>query len=187
MADAPYSAVLFVHIMAAMGLFMSVALTLAGYLGARSSRTLREVRLWLSLASRADHALPVVALAQLASGLWLVHDRWRWGTAWIDVALGWFLATLILGPLLNGRPLAALARQVAEGHDGPVPEALAAKLRSRRLGASLLGLTGSTAGMLWLMVTKPGLAGAVAAVAIGAAVGLAAARLLPARGAGAVR
>jgi hypothetical protein len=180
MADQPYSAVLFVHIMAAIALFAGITLTLVGYQRARASSTTEEAAMWLSLAVRADHALPLVALLQLGSGAWLVRDRWPWDAAWVEVALAWFLAMLVLGPLLNGRPLAALSREARRAAHGPLPPTLASRLHSRRLAASLFGMAGSTVGMVWLMATKPGLAGSVAAVTVGAAVGLVVARALSA-------
>ena len=170
-----YTLVLFVHILGALGLFVTTGITHLVLARLRRARTVAQAREWLEVAHAVAKVEPLVALALLGPGLYLTATAWGWRVAWIDVALGALLAMVVVGSAVGGPRVAARARAAAEAPDGPVPAALRARLDDPVLWTLARVATALYLGIVFLMVVKPGLAGSLAALGAALALGLASA------------
>jgi hypothetical protein len=160
-----YSVALFLHVVGAVLLF--TALTVEG-VGLRQLRGAPgDLRLASSVLGLNRFVGPVAGLAVLVPGLYMTAASWGW-TAWILVGLvSW---ALIAGfGAATGIRIMRLGRRAAAA---PEPEA-SRRLQDPVFPASWLVRAGLAMGVLFLMTVKPGLAGSLAAVLVGAAAGLA--------------
>jgi uncharacterized membrane protein len=149
---------LFGHLLGAF-LFVS-GTTVAGvaYEAGRRRSSTAEIALLLGLARIGAALVGAGMLAVLAFGLWLVHlGGWGYGAAWVDAAIGLFVAAAVLGGYGGQAP--KRARQLASrlaGDGQPVTDDL------RRLLADRTALFMNYASVvlvvvvLVLMVWKPG-------------------------------
>jgi hypothetical protein len=144
-----YSIALFLHVVGALLLF--VTLTVEGV-------ALRQVRR-AATAEAAEGAAAVLGV--LIPGLYMTATSWGW-VAWIVVALASWLAVAVLGAV-NGIRIGALARA----------QALLTGIRNPMFLISWTTRVGIVLGVVFLMTVKPGTAGAVVAIVVAAAAGLA--------------
>ena len=172
-----YTIALFTHIVGVLGIFTSVTLELASLFGLRRARLLEEVRAWASLHQVIAWAFPLAALLTLGSGLFLALDAWGWKVPWIDVAFFTFIAMGLHGRF-NASRHQQLHRSLGEAVSGPVPAELLPRLNDPVLWSSTLLLTAIGLGVVFLMVVKPDLLGALIALAIAIVVGLGASLVL---------
>ena len=168
-----YSLVLFVHVLGALGLFVTTGIGQLVLARLRRAQTVAQARDWLEVAQGVARVEPLVALVLLGAGLYLTATAWGWRVAWIDVALGALLGVVVIGSAVGGPRVVARARAAAEAPEGPIP----AELRTRLDDPVLWTLARVTAalqlGIVYLMVVKPGLLGSLAALGVALALGLA--------------
>ena len=175
-----YPLVLFLHIIAALGLFAAIGLEWAGLVNLRRAATAGQAREWARLlgALRAV-GMPSVLLI-LASGIYMMATRWG-GQAWIGAAFGGIVLMAVLGGAVTGRRVGPLVR-AARKEEGPVSGELAARLRDPFLLGSLCLRTAIGLGIVFLMTLKPAASGALATMAAALVLGLAAGFLTRSRG-----
>src|SRR5579863_7156292 len=107
-----YSAVLFVHVVSAMGIFAALSLEAVGLFRLRKATSASEARLWLEFAP----GLPALTIASfvfmLLSGIFIATQSSEWMLAWLRVALG---ALLLIAPLgaITGRRMRAIRKACA--------------------------------------------------------------------------
>jgi hypothetical protein len=106
-------------------------------------------------------------LAVLAAGLWLAIDAWSW-QGWIIAGLVGWTARVLLGDPLTGKGLRAMAAE-AKTADGTIPASLLARIHHPRLWSPVLTRAGLIAGVITVMVAKPGLVAALRVLLAGAA------------------
>jgi hypothetical protein len=151
--------VLYIHLLALLLLTGAAAVTHVAYAAMRRARTLSEADGWRRLSASAARAFRVAALGLVASGAYLVSDRWSWGAAWVIAGLVGLAVIVALGELLHGRHGRALGRAIAEARgphgDGPVTVRVARVLESRLAIASSYAPTLLMLGVVYLMVAKP--------------------------------
>jgi len=162
-----YSLALFLHVVGALLLF--VTLTVEGV----ALRLLRRAAA-AAEATGASGMLrvnrivgPISAVGVLVPGLYMTATSWG-AVAWIVVALISWVLIAALGAF-NGIRILALERSLA--NEGG-PYALA-QLRNPFFLESWLARVGIALGIIFLMTVKPGALGAVIAVVIAAAAGMA--------------
>ena len=112
------------------------------------------------------------ALLTIGSGLYLALSAWGL-PGWIQVALGSII--LLLPPLVAGviEPrLHAILKLVGTLAEGPLPPALAARLRDPLLATALHIDFMVVLGIVFLMTTKPTLLGSIFAIAVAVVLGL---------------
>jgi hypothetical protein len=161
-----YSIALFVHIVGALLLF--VTLTVEGIALRQLHRAATMEAAQVAAASLRLNRIvgPLSALGVLIPGLYMTATTWGW-VAWIVVGLASWLAIAVLGAV-NGIRILALERS----------QALLTGIRNPIFLISWSTRAGIALGVVFLMTVKPGAAGAVLAILLAAAAGAALAVVL---------
>jgi hypothetical protein len=184
--------VLFLHIAVAIVAFSMAGIMHVGLQMVARGGRVEEIRSWSQVMHRIEPLFPVMALALLGLGAWLVHlgdnpeDGFGFGVGWILTAI----VTLVVVEAIGGAVLAprgkALSQMVHEAADGAVPANVSAAVRDPALWYAAHVTTGAFLAVVFVMAAKPDGAWAVLFVAIGAVVGALASRAqlqaLPAAG-----
>jgi hypothetical protein len=147
-----YSAVLFVHIVSALGIVAALSLAAVTLARLRRATTISEARLWIEFAPGVP-ALAIVSLAfLLLSGIFMTSQTSGWTLAWPRVGLG---ALLLIAPLgvVTGRRLRAI--QIACAASKPNESDILAKLRDPFLVFSMNMRIALVLGIVLLMTAKP--------------------------------
>ena len=172
-----YSIALFLHIVGALGIFVALGLEWASLLNLRRAETGEQGRLWLKLYTSLSRLYPLSWLLILIPGFYMTAVAWR-GAAWISVALVAVVLLAVLGAALGGRQMAPI-RQALSAQGGPLSAPTRDQINNPLLWSSLWIRTGIALGIVFLMVVKPGLSGAL--ISLGVAIILAWVLSLPAR------
>jgi hypothetical protein len=147
-----YSAVLFVHVVSAMGVFAALSLEAVGLVHLRRATTASEARLWIEFAPGLT-ALAIGSLVfLLLSGIFMTAQMGGWSHAWPRVALG---ALILIGPLgaVTGRRMRAIRGACPASH--PNDSVLIGKLRDPFLKFSMNIRIALVLGIVLLMTAKP--------------------------------
>lgn len=147
-----YSAVLFVHVASALGVFAALCVEAVALLHLRKATTANEARLWLEFAPGLTALTAASFLVLLLSGIFMTTQSSEWILAWVRVALG---ALLLLGPLgaVAGRKMRAIRNACAANDRNGVD--LIAKLRDPFLKFSINIRAAVVLGIVLLMTAKP--------------------------------
>lgn len=172
-----YSAILYAHIVCAMGMAAAVAILMVQEAAARKASTPGELRTILERDERTASFMKAMALVLVASGLYMAHALGSIGAPWVTAALIVFVYLASTGPLVFGRRMrnateaatsaGAITPAVRQMLNDPV---IATMARQR---VALLGL------LPFLMTTKPGWAVTLAAFVTAPALGALSGVLLP--------
>jgi hypothetical protein len=165
-----YSISLFLHIVGTLALFAVLSLEWAGLVGLRRATTAGQARDWARLLSLPRLGGPA-ALTVLVTGIYLTATRWG-AQGWIVVGLAAMVTIAVLGPALGARRSAAIGRALP-AEDGPISATLRRQLRDPVLMVSIRLRTALFLGIVFLMSSKPGVAAALAAIAVALVLGLA--------------
>jgi uncharacterized membrane protein len=148
---------LVLHLLGALTFVAGIVLAGAAFEAARRRERPAEIALLLGLTRIGVLLVALGTLPIAAFGLWLVHlGRWGYGSGWVDISIGLYLAALALGGLGGQRPKQArrLATDLA-GRNAPINDELRALLddplsRTENYGSLVLILV-----IVVLMVFKP--------------------------------
>lgn len=160
-----YEPVLFVHVLAAILLFMAVGAELFAGAKLRRATTVDEVRTLVPVALMIEPLFPVSTLLLLGSGFYMASERWELSDGWIVVALATLIAFSVWGPTVSGRRFKAIRAEAEAAAAGSLPAGLRARLTDRVLWGSLHAMSAGTVGVVWLMTNKPSPAVSAAVVA----------------------
>jgi hypothetical protein len=147
-----YSAVLFVHVVSALGVFAALSLEAVGLVHLRRATTASEARLWIEFAP----GLPALAIGSLVflllSGIFMATQMSGWVLAWPRAAMG---ALILIGPLgaFTGRRMRAIRAACATNK--PNESGLLGKLRDPFLKFSMNIRIALVLGIVLLMTAKP--------------------------------
>jgi hypothetical protein len=165
-----YSAVLFIHVVSAIGLFIVLAAEGAIVFRIRSARSVEQARFLI----RAFQSLRIVAIPSflgiLVGGLYLA-SKWGRGTFWIPFALGATLLIMVIGGILTGRRIAGLKKLLSSTENDVSIEALSAMTKDNALLLSHGLRMGLGLGIVFLMTAKPDLVGSLGGLVTGCAAG----------------
>jgi hypothetical protein len=161
-----YSLLIFVHVLAATGLFVAMAIEGVSLGRLSKAKTPEAAQEWLRSLAIPARLGPIAMLTAVVSGIWLAvlgstHEPWT------SSALGAVIAMGAVGGVVTNRRVRRLRAALAVGKsldDVPPP------IPVRALDASLRVRVALGVGILALMTLKPGLAGSLlilAAAAIG--------------------
>lgn len=160
-----YSLALFVHVIGALLLFVTLTVEGVALRLVRRAVTAAEARGAAAMLRVNRVVGPLSALGVLGPGLYMTATSWG-AVAWIVVALVSWAVIAVLGAF-NGIRIVALDRSLAK--DG-APSAMA-QLRNPMFLVSWLTRVGIALGVIFLMTVKPGALVSVLAVVVAAAAG----------------
>ena len=165
-----YSAALFVHVVGAVLLFAALTLEGVALRLLRRASTGMQAASWAGLLRLNRGIGPLSAVAILVPGFYMTATSWG-PAGWIIVGLAAWVLVAVLGAF-SGIRIVALERDLRAA-PGPLPPALQARMLDPRFPISWWARVGLALGVVFLMTVKPGTPGAIAAIAIATAVGLA--------------
>jgi len=166
-----YHVVLFIHLLA---LFVGVgagAVLVVCLFQLRAAQTLDAAVPWAVVAGKTERAFPVAILGLFGSGAYMTSDVWTWRTGWIAVSIAGLVLVALQGPLVGGRAGKQLEQALHDNGPGPLGEQARRMTRHPGLWITEFANLGVVFGIVWDMTQKPGIAGAIAAIVGGYAVG----------------
>lgn len=169
-----YSLMLFLHVSADIGIFIGIGAQLLSLMALRRATRVEQVRAIAGLISLSDPISVVSALVTIAAGLYMALTVWGLQTGWIAVAL--VSLVVLLPPLIVGviEPrMRALVTMAKAATDGPLPATLDTRIHDPLLGTALQTVAAIVLGIVFLMTTKPALAGSIIAMVVAVVLGLA--------------
>ncbi len=173
-----YSIALFLHVVGALGFFVSLGLEWTSLRHLQRATTTEQVREWLRVPSEMGRVGMIAMLTLLVAGFYMMAVAWH-GVAWILVTLG-AIVLMMLAMVPTRRRMAAIGR-TASTERGTVSHALSLLLHDPVLTISLQTRVAMALGIVFLMTTKPGWAGSLLTIAIAIVLGLASAWSIPRR------
>jgi uncharacterized membrane protein len=178
-----YSVALFFHICGAIGYFFGIGTNVFALSATRRAQSVVQVRALVRLTYLSGPLTGLSVLLILVAGFYMALSAWSLRTSWIAVALISLILMAPLGAALIEPRRRAIDRLAREAQDGPLPEALARQARDPVLVTALQTTVALLFGIVFLMTTKPDLAGSLIAMAVALVIGLASG-LLVSRGSG---
>ncbi len=166
-----YRLVLFLHLCALLGAIGTSALLHFAELRLRAADTVAAVRMWAGLIEKGARVFPIALLVLLGSGAYLVDRSWTWSSGWVDASLAGVAVLFVVGAGVLGGRSRALKRELATTPEGAVPARITQVTREHIAGIASWTNTGIALGIVFVMTTKPALAGSLAALAVAAGLG----------------
>jgi len=181
-----YPIVLFLHVSGAIGYFVGIGAWLFILVGLRRAQRVEQVRALIKLIALSGPFTGISVLLILATGFYMALTVWSLQTGWIAVALISLVLMAPSGTALIEPRRRAIDRLAQEVPDGPLPQSLERRTHDPILGTALQTVAALLLGIVFLMTTKPTLAGSLivmaAALALGLASGLLVSRAMRTRG-----
>jgi hypothetical protein len=168
-----YTIVLFLHVSGAIGYFVSIGTWLFGLVSLRRAQRVEQVRAIVHLVGLSGPLFGISVLLILAAGLYMAFTAWSLQTGWIAVALVSLVLMAPLGTALIEPRRRAIERLARETPDGPLPQSLEQLIYDPVLFTALQTIAVLLFGIVFLMTTKPSLAGSLIVIVVALALGLA--------------
>jgi len=168
-----YTIVLFLHVSGAIGYFVSIGIWLFGLVSLRRAQRVEQVRALVHLVGLTGPLFGISVLLILAAGLYMAFTAWSLQTGWIAVALVSLVLMAPLGTALIEPRRRAIERLAREAPDGPPPQSLEQRIHDPVLLTALQTVAALLFGIVFLMTTKPSLAGSLIVIVVALALGLA--------------
>lgn len=169
-----YTLVLFVHVLGAIGYCISIAALLFVLLGLRRAQHVEQVRALLHVNDWSAPLGAASALLLLAAGLYLALAQWSLLTPWILVALISLLLIVPTVAIVVAPRRGAIVKQLArEAPDGEISLDLRQRLHDPVLFGVVQTVAALLVGFVFLMTTKPNLAGSVIVMLVALLLGIA--------------
>jgi hypothetical protein len=166
-----YALVLFLHIVAAIGVFVALALESFSIGSFRKAIGAADVRVSIAALRSVPMLFGISGAFVLLTGGYLAAKIGAAGISWIVPSLVALVVIGALGGALSGRRLRMIRAIQLEG-TGPVPDAIQTLLQDPLLVASLRIRLALALGIVYLMVAKPLLAASLLVLACAAIAGL---------------
>ncbi|MBX6330817.1 MAG: hypothetical protein IRY91_03105 [Gemmatimonadaceae bacterium] len=168
-----YTVVLFLHLLAVVAAFVSGSMIHLGLARLRTATQVASARDAARLVAQHGPRMPLIGLALFVTGAILTQTHWTWRAPWVVLAIVGLVVLQVNGGAVIGPRLRAAGEQLARSADGPLSEAVATLLRDPVL-ATVAGMQGFiAAGVMFIMITKPGAVGATAELLLAMAIGVA--------------
>jgi hypothetical protein len=168
-----YTIVLFLHVSGAIGYFVSIGTWLFGLVSLRRARRVEQVRSLIYLVGLSGPLFGISVLLILVAGLYLTITAWSLQTSWIAVALVSLVLVAPLGTVLIEPRRRTIDRLAREAPEGPLPQTLEQSIHDPILLTALQTITALLLGIVFLMTTKPSLAGSLIVMVVALALGMA--------------
>jgi len=174
-----YTIVLFVHIIGAIGYFLSIGTWLFILVGLRRAQRIEHVRALIKLNDLSGPFGAGSAVVLLIAGLYLALTAWSLLTGWILVALISLILMVPTTAALIAPRRSAIVKQLArEAPGGELSEALERHLDDPVLATVCTTVLTLLLGLVFLMTTKPNLVGSLIVMVVALLLGLAAGVLI---------
>src|SRR5215472_1636004 len=168
-----YTIVLFVHVVGAIGYFLSIGTQLFILVGLRRAQRVEQVRALIHLNNLSGPFGAGSAVLLLIAGLYLALTAWSLLTGWILVAL---VSLIVIVPtaaaLITPRRSAIVTQLAREVPGGEISLALSQRINDPVLLVTLQTVAALLLGIVFLMTTKPELVGSLIVMAVALALGL---------------
>jgi hypothetical protein len=174
-----YSIALFLHVVGALGFFVSLGLEWTSLRQLRRATSNEQIREWLRFSTGVGRVGMASMITIVASGFYMMATAWG-GVAWIIVALGTLILLALFAVALTGPRMADIRQAVTE-ENGLVSPDLHHLLRHPRLWVSMQTRVALALGIVFLMTVKPDLIGALLTIGVTTILGLASSMLIQGR------
>jgi hypothetical protein len=174
-----YSIALFLHIVAALGVFVELGLQWTGLWQIRSAVRPEEVRAWMAILRRASRVGMVSWLTILVSGVYMLVKVWG-GVPWIIVTLASVVLMTVLTFALTGPRMAAIGRALAT-EKGPASDTFHSLANHPLLWISIQTQVAIILAIIFLKTAKPDLVGSLLTIGVAIVLGVASALPMPRR------
>ena len=164
-----YSIALFLHVVGVLALFVSIGLEQAGLRRLQHAVSIAQAREWATLLGGLRRIDAPVGLVLLVTGGYLAAMG-AGRHAWIAIGVLGLVLMAALGVRLTRPRVAAIAASLSAA-DGAIPSSVVERLRDPMLRASAAMRAALGVGIVFDMVVKPGLMGALAVVVVALVVG----------------
>lgn len=168
-----YHVVLYIHLLSLLVGFSAGMIETVCVFRLRAADTLEAAAPWGRLAGEIEKAFPVAILGLFGTGAYMTSDVWTWSTSWIVLPIVGLVVLSLQGPLVAGRRGHAVKAALMANGPGPLGLEARRMTRDRALWAAAFSNEFLVLGIMWVMTQKPGWGGAVAALAVAYAVGIA--------------
>lgn len=168
-----YSILLFLHLVVVGTAFGGAVLVHLGQRRLRAAGRVTAAREALALLGRASRSMPVIGLGLLVTGAALTQVRWPWSTPWVDVSILGLVAMQAIGGAVLKPRVMRLGRALGAVRGDEVPDDVRAAVRERSLWVASHVPPALGIGVMYVMVTKPGMAGGIVELFVAAGVGVA--------------
>jgi hypothetical protein len=166
-----YRVVLYIHLLS---LFVGIgagAIMVLCLFQLKGAKTLMDAVPWGRIAGKTGRAFPIAILGLFGTGAYMTSDVWTWSTGWIEVAIAALVVLAVQGPgagIYFGKKIEHALRE-----NGPGPLNVHARQTARHPGLWVAEFSnlGLVFGVVWIMTTKPGTGGSVAAAVGGYVIG----------------
>jgi uncharacterized membrane protein len=163
---------LFFHILGVFGIAGAATAFLVVISAMRRAKTVQEVRLLATFGAIIDKLFPVAAIILLVSGAYEVNAaNFDFGDGWVNFSATALIVGSIVGYLVNGRRSEALRKAANAAPEGPVPQALSARIHDPWVFGTTHALTLMVLAIIWNMTTKPGDAEAAIVIILAVVIG----------------
>jgi hypothetical protein len=165
-----YAAVLFIHLVCVLGLFVALCFEWVSLSRMRSARTLDEFRTWINPVP----SLPMIAMSSLLliliTGIYLTMQLQVWMVAWPKVA---FITVLLIAPFgaVTGARMRKIRQAIAQTPASDVI-ALRKSVSGSVFGLSLGIRTWVVLGIVLIMAAKPSLNVCLVILVVAALIGV---------------
>ena len=168
-----YTIVLFMHIIGAIGYFLSIGSWLFILVGQRRAQRVEEVRALMHVNDLSGPFGDGSGLVVLIAGLYLALSAWSLLTNWILVALISLILILPTNAALIGPRRRALIKQLEHSApEGKISLALSQHIHNPVLWATSQTTVVLLLGIVFLMTIKPDLRGSLIVMAVALVLGL---------------
>jgi hypothetical protein len=175
-----YSIALFLHIVGALGFFVTLGVEWVSLRYLRRATTAEQVREWVRVSTGIRRLGFASMLTLLASGFYMMAIA-QVGGAWVIVAFWALVLLAILAVTLSFRRMAAIGRAAAT-ETGPLSATLRQAVEHPLIWLAIKLRVAIALGIVYLMTLKPPLGGALLAIGAAIVLGLIAAVPMLGRG-----
>lgn len=166
-----YSAVLFVHVVGALTLFMALAVEWSSLRQMQRTTSSAQASLSVKMSSGLRPVSIASMLVVLLSGGYLASRMEVWRDAWIWAALAGMVSIGGIAVVVTNRRMHEIRRLTGD-ESAELTKGLIARLRDPVLRVSMHLRVAIATGIIFLMVTKPNLFGALLALGTASLVGV---------------
>ncbi|HET7571919.1 MAG TPA: hypothetical protein VFJ77_04535 [Gaiellaceae bacterium] len=168
-----YHVVLYIHFLSLIAGFGAGIVETVCLLKLRAAETLEAAVPWGQLAGQIEKAFPVAIVGLYGSGIYMTQHFWAFSDSWVTIPIVGLAVLALQGPLVAGRQGHKLKSALMANGPGPLKGEARDLTVDPLLWSAAFSNEGLVLAIIWVMTVKPGWGGAIAAVVIGYAVGVA--------------